>query len=493
MAVKSDKTLSVFTLAMINVAAIVSLRGLPAEAVYGLSSIFYYVFAAVCFLIPVSLVAAELGTGWPQKGGVFRWVGEAFGPGAGFVAIFLQWIQNTIWFPTVLTFAAVSLAFIGTDQSFDTALSGNKYYTLAIVLIVYWAATIMNFFGVKLSGAISKWGVIIGTIVPGIVIIVLGLAYWISGQPIQMPINAHDLIPNLTHFDNLALAVSIFLFYAGMEMSAVHVTEVKDPMRNYPKAIFIAAFITVVLFVLGTLAIGFIIPQQQINLTQSLLVAYDDVFRIFHLEFLGTVIAAFLAFGVFGQVSTWIAGPSKGLLAVGKAGYLPVFLQKLNKNGVQVNILILQAVIVTILSVMFVLLPSVQAAYQILTALCVTLYLIMYLLMFTAFIKLRFSEPNVKRSFTVPGKTIGMWLVGGLGFLASLIAFIFGFLPPSQIAVGSTLKWVVILIMGNGIGVAIPIVTYLLRKPDWKSKNPEDAFQPFLWQEKEAAAQVSKK
>ena len=109
--VKSSVKLGVFTLAMINVAAIVSLRGLPSEAVYGLSSIFYYVFAAIFFLIPTSLVAAELATGWPENGGVFRWVGEAFGARAGFLAIFLQWVESTIWFPTVLTFAAVSIAF----------------------------------------------------------------------------------------------------------------------------------------------------------------------------------------------------------------------------------------------------------------------------------------------------------------------------------------------------------------------------------------------
>jgi amino acid transporter len=100
--------MSVLTLAIMNITAVVSLRGLPAEAEYGLSSIFYYTFAAIFFLIPVSLVAAELATGWPEKGGVFRWVGEAFGPRWGFVAIFLLWIESTIWFPTVLTFAAES-------------------------------------------------------------------------------------------------------------------------------------------------------------------------------------------------------------------------------------------------------------------------------------------------------------------------------------------------------------------------------------------------
>lgn len=52
--------LGVFTLAIMNVTAVVSLRGLPAEAEYGLSSAFYYLFAAIVFLIPTSLVAAEL-------------------------------------------------------------------------------------------------------------------------------------------------------------------------------------------------------------------------------------------------------------------------------------------------------------------------------------------------------------------------------------------------------------------------------------------------
>ena len=134
-------TLGVGALAIMNVTAVVSLRGLPAEATYGLTSVFYYLFAAVFFLIPVSIVAAELATAWPQKGGVFRWVGEAFGPRWGFVAIFLLWLESTIWFPTALTFAAVSLAFIGPNQTWDQGLASNKMYTIAMVLIVFWAAT----------------------------------------------------------------------------------------------------------------------------------------------------------------------------------------------------------------------------------------------------------------------------------------------------------------------------------------------------------------
>ncbi len=480
-------TLGVLTLAMINVAAIVSLRGLPAEATYGLSSVFYYIFAAIFFLIPVSLVAAELSTGWPESGGVFRWVGEAFGARMGFLAIWLQWVESTIWFPTVLTFAAVSVAFIRPNQRWDEALAANKMYTLVVVLVVYWGATLLNFKGMKLSGAISKWGVILGTLIPGAVIIVLGFAYLLQGRHTQIPLNVSGLIPDLANFNNLVLAASIFLFYAGMEMSAVHVKEVENPQRNYPIAILIASVITVALFVLGTLAIAFIIPQKQINLVQSLLISYNDFFNVYGLRFLSPLIAILLAIGVFSQVSTWIAGPSKGILAVGKAGYLPRILQRTNENGVQINILIVQAIIVTILSAMFVILPSVQASYQILTQLTVTLYLIMYLLMFASAIYLRYSQPHKPRPFRVPGGMAGMWIIGGAGFLGSLLAFILSFVPPSQIHVGSAARYVGILIIANIIFVAAPFVIFALRKPSWKTMADTTVMTPFSWEHRKAS------
>ncbi len=472
-----NKGLSIFTLAMINVAAVVSLRGLPAEAEYGLSSIFYYIFAAVCFLIPVSLVSAEMATGWPQKGGVFRWVGEAFSPKMGFLAIWLQWVQNSIWFPTVLTFAAVSLAFIGPDTADDLAMSANKYYTLAVVLGVYWLATFSNFMGVKISGAISKWGALIGTLIPGTILILLGFGYAFSGGQIQMPLKASELIPDLTNFNNLSLAISIFLFYAGMEMSAVHIKEVENPQKNYPRAIFLASAITVALFVLGTLALGFIIPQAEINLTQSLLVGYNDLFAHFGMPWMGHVMAFFLAIGVFAGVSTWIAGPSTGLLAVGKAGYLPKWFQHTNKAGMQTNILWLQGGIVTFLSVMFVLLPSVQSAYQILSAMTVALYLIMYIMMFAAYLKLKITQANVKRSFVAPCG----WFWGTLGFVGSVFALVLSYFPPSQIQVGNPKVWVGLLLIGTLLSIIIPFAIYACRKENWKDKDTE--FEPFSYQE----------
>ena len=123
-------------------------------------------------------------------------------------------------------------------------------------------------------------------------------------------------------------------------MGGIHVKDVDNPSKNYPKAVFIGALITVVIFVLGTFALGIIIPEKDINLTQSLLVGFDNYFKYIHASWLSPIIAIALAFGVLAGVLTWVAGPSKGIFAVGKAGYLPPFFQKTNKIGVQKNILI---------------------------------------------------------------------------------------------------------------------------------------------------------
>ncbi|MBR4119001.1 MAG: amino acid permease [Bacteroidales bacterium] len=479
--VKKSVKLGVFTLAIMNVTAVVSLRGLPAEAEYGLSSAFYYIFAAIVFLIPTAMVAAELAAMFQDKqGGVFRWVGEAFGKRVGFLAIWVQWIQNTIWYPTVLTFGAVSLAFIGMNPQSDMLLASNKIYTLVVVLIIYWVATFISLKGLEWVGKVSKIGGLVGTIIPAIILVVLGVAYLMTGGESQMDFSG-NFFPDLSNFNNLVLASGIFLFYAGMEMSGVHVKEMDNPSKNYPRAIFIGSAITVLIFILGTFSLGMIIPQKDINLTQSLLVGFDRYFSYIHASWLSPIMAIALTFGVLAGVLTWVAGPSKGLFSVGRAGYLPPFFQKTNSIGVQKNILYIQGVAVTFLSLLFVVMPSVQSFYQILSQLTVLLYIIMYLLMFAAAIALRYKMKSAKRPFRIGKGNLLMWIVAGVGFLGSLLAFVLSFVPPAQIEVGSSAVWYSVLIIGCIVVVVIPFIIYANRKPHWLDKNSE--LEPFHWEE----------
>ena len=472
--------LSVTTLAIMNITAVVSLRGLPSEAIYGLSSAFYYLFAAVVFLIPTAMVAAELAAMFSDKqGGVFRWVGEAFGPRTGFLAIWLQWIESTIWYPTVLTFGAVSLAYIGIDSSADAVLASNKIFTLVTVLAIYWIATFIAMKGIGWVGKISKWGGLVGTIIPAGLLILLGMIYLASGGVNHMDMT-QGFFPDLTSLDNIVLASSIFLFYAGMEMMGVHVMDVDNPSKNYPKAIIIGSMATVCIFILGTFALGVIIPAKDINLTQSLLIGFDNFFRYLHISWAGPVIAVALMFGVLASVLTWVAGPSKGIFTVGKAGYLPPFFQKSNKNGVQSNILLLQGGIVTLLSLLFVVMPSVQSFYQILSQLTILLYLIMYMLMFAAAIVLRYKMKDAPRPFRLGKGNMLMWVMGAMGFIGSLAAFVLSFIPPGQINIGNKVVWYSVLVAGCIIMVVIPLLIYAMRKPTWR--NPSSEFAPFHWE-----------
>jgi putative glutamate/gamma-aminobutyrate antiporter len=477
---KAGKPVAVITMmafAIMNITTIVSLRGLPAQAEYGLTSIFYYVFAAIVFLIPTALVAAELAAAFPKQGGVFRWVGEAFGPKWGFAAIYYQWQAIVIWFPTVLIYGAVALAYVWWPQTFDKALAGNKLYTIAVVLTVYWAVTFVSFRGVGASSKLSKIGGLFGTIIPGAILILLGVLYVALGKPIQMPLNT-GLLPDFGNFHNMVLAASVFLFFAGMEMQAVHIKELKNPTRDYPLSILVATVVVIAIFVLGTLAVGVVIPQKDINLNQSLLIAYRDLWSIIHLPWLGNVMAVMLVLGVLGQAAVIVSGPSTGLLAVGKAGYLPTRLQKTNANGIPTSILLLQGGLVTLLCVAFTVLPSVQSTYQLLGQMATIIYLLMYLILFVAGITLRYTQPNIARPFKIPGGNAGMWIVGTVGLTGALTATVFSFIPPAQISTGSPVVYVGTLLAGTAIFTAIPFVIHAFHKPTWKATDSDfEAFE----------------
>lgn len=471
--------IGMWAMTILIVTNIVSMRGLASQAEYGYTSIFYYVFAALVFLIPYSLVCAELASTWTKSGGLFRWVSEGLGPKWGWAAMYYDWQMVVIWFPAVLMFGAVTLAYIFWPESFDAKLSSNVIYSLIVVLAVYWIANFNSFRGQAYANKLSTAGGLFGTIIPGAVLIIMGIVYVCLGNHIY--IDAHQPFwPDFSKFGTIVLAASIFLFFAGMEMQAVHVPNMPNPAKTFPKAVFMAVLIILAVFIFGTLAIGFVIPQKDINLLASLLVAYNNLFASIHCEWLGHVIALFLTFGVIGQVSCVIVAPSSGILSVGKAGYLPRGLQKTNKNGIQTSILWVQGIMVSILSLVLVVLPSVQSAYQILSQMSTIIYLAMVFIIYFAFIRLRRTEPNVKRGFRVPGGEFGKWLVTGVGVIGALLAMVLSFVPPSQINTGSPVTYVVILVIGSALFLIVPFIVYAKRKASWR--DPQTDFEPFDWE-----------
>jgi amino acid transporter len=162
---------------------------------------------------------------------------------------------------------------------------------------------------------------------------------------------------------------------------------------------------------------------------------------------------------------------------VGKAGYLPHVLQKTNAHGVSVPILLLQAIIVTLLCLIFLVMPSVQSVFQILSQISNIMFLTMYILMFVAAIYLRYTEPDMKRPFKIPGGNYGIWIVCGIGLAGAVIAGGLSFIPPTQIGTGSAVVYIGFLVIGTIVELAIPFAIFAFREPSWKSDGSD--FEPF--------------
>jgi len=467
---QGKKQMTVFTLTMMTVAAVVSLRGLPMMAKEGLSMVFYILFSTVMFLLPASLVAAELGGTFSKEGGgIYTWVKEAFGSRWGFTAIWLQWIQNVVWYPTVLGFAAGALAYLFMDPQ----LADQGVFTGAVILICYWAATLVTLSGSGAAASVTKYGVLLGTVLPGVLIIVLGALWVVMGNPLEFTgagsHGAHArLFPHVKGLGSIAFLGGIILLFAGVEVHAVHANELEDPGKQFPESMFLAMIIIFLLFMLGSLSVAAVVPADQISLTAGLMQAFEHLLNKFHLGFITPLIGLLCAFGAIGGVMSWIGGPSRGLLATAQNGEIPPFMAKTNKNGVQINILMIQGAIVSLLACLYFIMPNVSVAFFVLSAMTITLYLVVYILMYASAIKLRLTRPDLPRSYQIPGGVPGMIAVAGIGLLGVSFALVVGFFPPTNLPVGNPVLYVALVAAGLVIFIGLPMLIQAVKKPDWK-------------------------
>ncbi|MBI3236459.1 MAG: amino acid permease, partial [Chlamydiales bacterium] len=397
------------------------------------------------------------------SGGIYIWVREALGDRLGFLAIWMQWVHNVAWYPVIMSFIAVTCAHI-----FFPQFAENKFYVISVILIGYWGMTLLNYLGMKTSSLFSTIGVITGTIFPGLFIIALGIAWIWMGNPVQTPLTFHAILPDLTKVGNLVFLSGLFLAFAGLEVSSSYAGNVKDPQKNYPKAILLSAGIVFFLFMLGSLAIAIVIPKEKISLVSGLMEAFHLFLSSYHLEWCLPILGILLIIGAIAEVNSWIIGPVKGLYETSIHGNLPPLFQNLNRHGTPTHLLFLQAIIVSITSCAFLFMPTINSGFWILTVLSSQSYLIMYILMFLAALKLRYSKPHIPRPYRVPFHYKGMWLFCSMGILASLFGIVLGFIPPLQIETGSLFIYDLFLISGLVIMCGIPLIIHARRKPHWR-------------------------
>jgi amino acid transporter len=464
---QNKKVLGLFALAMINVAAVLSIRNYPSMAIYGWSCIGWYIIGAVFFLIPISLAGAELATGWPEGGGVYAWVKQAFGEKGGFVALFCEWSNNLVWFPTVLSFIASTFVF-----ALAPSFAANGIFMFTVMMVAFWGTTAIAYFGEEASTKFSNVGVILGSIIPSVLIIVLGLWWLGSGAATVLPpFSIGAMVPTIS-LDTLPFFATVILLFAGMEMAGFHALETKNPQADFPRAMAISAIIIVACTVLATLAIAIVIPVDQLNLASGVMQAIEYFFNAANLQWMVAPMALLITLGGVVSLAAWLIGPAKGLGVVAEEGNLPPVFDRTNKYGAPVAVLVIQALVGSAVSLLYVFLPSVNQAYWILSAMTVELLCIVYVLIFAAVIKLRYSQPDTPRPFRIPGGMAGIWLVGGLGMAGTVFSFIVGLMPPSYFQTGG-MVYVGSVLLGTFLLAVPPLVFLHLKKPSWSLKSED--------------------
>lgn len=450
--------LSVFSLTMITVGSVDSIRNLPATALFGSQLIVFFIIGALFFLIPTALVSAELASGWPKQGGIYAWVKEAYGKRIGFLAIWLQWIENVIWYPTILSFVAGTIGYL-----IHPSLASNPYFLWAIIVTSFWGATLVNLYGMRSSALFSSICAISGLLLPMALIIGLGAVWVMSGNELHVQFDAQSIFPHWSDHSIWVSLTAIMMSFCGIEIATVHANDVENPQRAFPRALIYSVCIILSTLILGSLSIAVVLPGHEINLVAGIMQAFDAFFARYHLGQLMPLVAIMLVMGGLGGVSNWIIAPTKGLLVAALDGNLPQPFHRVNRHGAPVGMLIGQAVIVTILSSLFLFMPSVNGSYWLLTALAAQLYMLMYFLMFLAALKLRRCLPNHPRAFRIPGGMNGMIAVAGIGMIGVLTTFAVSFIPPSGINVGNIFRYELTLVFGLLFMCAPPFISSWLQ------------------------------
>src|SRR6266851_4577880 len=284
----APRLISWTALAMLTVGSVGYLGSAPALAVFGLASVFLYVLPAFVFLVPVSLVAAELASGWP--GGVYNWVSEGISAPMGLLAVWCEFAQTIFYYPALLAYVASTLAYV-----FDPGLAGNGVYNAVIIIVLFWGGVLLCSRGAALVARLGSGGTLLGTLIPAAILVALGIAYLVQGHHPAAPVTARQLLPAWNGLASIVLVVNSFFTYAGIEVNAVHVDELRNPAREYPKSIFLAMALVLAVFIGPTLAISWVIPSAQISFTAGVMQAFNSLLTHFGATFAVPLIAIALA------------------------------------------------------------------------------------------------------------------------------------------------------------------------------------------------------
>jgi glutamate:GABA antiporter len=425
-----ERRLNLRDLVLFNLVAVLGIWWVATAGKAGPSSITLWILGAVFFFIPQGLAVIQLAASFPDEGGIYAWTKKQFGEGHGFVCGWCYWINNVLYYPTLLLSAAVAATFvIGKGES---GLANNWTFVLPFTVIGLAIAIGLNIVGVGTGRWLQNIGGI-SVFLPGVFLVGLGLYRLTTGTPVTS-IAWSQLKPDLTNLPMLNLWATIAFAFAGLELSSTMGNEIKDPSRNLPRSIYFAAPAVAFVYILGTCSMIWLVPAEQINVVAGPLQGISNGMAGAgeHGWLVVSFVALLLTVARIGGVGAWLTGSARVAFVVGLDRYFPAAFGKVHPRWRTPHIAILvQGVIAGLFLFLSVLGKgtTVETAFLILLDMSLLIYFVPYLYLFLCFMVYcwKQSESTV---LIIPGGRAGALVAGISGFGITLFAMILAMIPP---------------------------------------------------------------
>lgn len=445
-------------------ALVASIRNITNVAAAGWTMFIYMAIAIVLYALPLTFISGEYAGMFPEDGGPELWVTSALGKKWGFVTSWLLWVQM---FPGMVMVGSVLGPMFAVSIGVPE-LASNNIFTLSSILVIYWIVTLLNlrFDMAKIGGRIGMW---LGLYIPVVAMFILGVGALLKVGIQHTGQLSHFspllLFPDSKTYSTLQNLIPIMFIFTGIEMASVYMTRLKNPVKTYLKGTFIALlFMALFNVVNGLLLANVITGNVQLN---NIAQGFGACVAILGLpSVLTNIFALMVLIGVIFQLSAWATGPSKTITESARRGlYPPKFgFWKKNKMGVSVNVLITQAVFISLFALLYLLVPAANTAFLLLTSATAIMYNAVYIIMSVGILHLRRTSPAQKRPFRIGGKGNGLIWLAVLIFVATTVGA-----TVASLLTGSVVGAITQLIIA-GVLIIAPLVVYARRKESWKTE-----------------------
>lgn len=423
----------------------------------GNSQFFWWILMIVAFLLPYGLISSELGTTYNGDGGLYDWIRAAYpnGKTAGRVAWY-YWINFPLWMASLAVLCPHLIQII-TGFEFGTMAS------LIIQLIFIWLVVFISF---NPAGD-STWILNGGAIIKVLLALIMG-GLGIYGAVTHGVANEYTLTSLLPSLDTNSLSyISVIIFNClGFEVICTFADNMENPNKEIPKAIITAGVVIAAIYIFCAFGIGVAIPVDQISSDTGLL----DAMMLLTGKTGGLFIALmalFFMITLFGNMISWSLGVNSVAAYAADNNDLPqVYAKRSRKNDMPIGAAVMNGIVATIVVLIGSFLPNSNLFWSFFS-LNLVMFLIAYVPIFPAFLKLRRNDPDRERPFRVPGGNVFLQILAWVPMLLIIISVIFTAIPLSSDT--ETLKATLPITIGSLIFLIIgEVIIHFSRKRNIK-------------------------